>query len=570
MRNAIFGSPFLFDLQLLSDAPKTKKAHVQLSDAEFTELSIIGGGYSPRNPDARVLGVKAAPMRSTLSAIMSTLGFKAEAEKAAQKTEKGWLVSIEVPDDVDHDGDGAADYELIASLLRNAYYDMSSAAGISSDSARAVAVCTILNNFHQNYSDVYAGGDGEVAKARAIVAKADALLANELPDDPGVDRAEGETEESLTLDVEKFLVEKANPEKPYGNVTYADPGYQNDKKKRYPIDTKAHVRAAASYFGKASNRKKYSATQIKAIDGRIAAAKRRMGIGAEKAGPYVIEDVFKGGMFSQEAAKAFGEHGLYVTKGNSILPVGGTLVEGDEIAGVVDVVVKAEESAGAIGTTRVEGTAGTNGPASTPFVQAGSANLEVAVPAVATVVPNNPAPTGETATGRVETGGVAVLEGDAAVRAAADAVAAGQTQTTEVAKAVSDAVTAAFAQFAPRLDELKAHVNEQIGAVKASIMEDVRAAIAPTVEIAQKASADARGAASILDGVVQAQVEKAREPSAAGGGSVANLEGGAQQHPATQVDKGDLDPDAVPRWAKESPMAEYMAKNMRLSGVAST
>lgn len=31
---------------------------------------------------------------------------------------------------------------------------------------------------------------------------------------------------------------------PYGSVAYADPGYQSDGKKRYPIDTEAHIRAA--------------------------------------------------------------------------------------------------------------------------------------------------------------------------------------------------------------------------------------------------------------------------------------------------------------------------------------
>src|SRR5260370_3386209 len=29
---------------------------------------------------------------------------------------------------------------------------------------------------------------------------------------------------------------------PYGNVDYADPGYQKDKKKRYPVDTAEHIR----------------------------------------------------------------------------------------------------------------------------------------------------------------------------------------------------------------------------------------------------------------------------------------------------------------------------------------
>ena len=37
---------------------------------------------------------------------------------------------------------------------------------------------------------------------------------------------------------------------PYGAVTYADPGYQSDGVKRYPIDTEAHTRAAPGPQGR--------------------------------------------------------------------------------------------------------------------------------------------------------------------------------------------------------------------------------------------------------------------------------------------------------------------------------
>ncbi len=69
-----------------------------------------------------------------------------------------------------------------------------------------------------------------------------------------------------------------------GASDYADPGWQEDKKKRYPLDTEEHVRAAASYFGRPKNRKKYSADQQKKIDAKIEAAKKKFKIGeyAEK------------------------------------------------------------------------------------------------------------------------------------------------------------------------------------------------------------------------------------------------------------------------------------------------
>ena len=59
---------------------------------------------------------------------------------------------------------------------------------------------------------------------------------------------------------------------PYGDVEYADPGYQDDKKKRYPVDTEAHIRAAWNYIHKPKNRKPYTADQLDKIEARIIAA----------------------------------------------------------------------------------------------------------------------------------------------------------------------------------------------------------------------------------------------------------------------------------------------------------
>jgi phage head maturation protease len=63
-------------------------------------------------------------------------------------------------------------------------------------------------------------------------------------------------------------------EKPYGEVDYADPGYQLDGRKRYPIDTAAHIRAAWAYINRPRNQKKYTADQLKRIRERIIAAWR--------------------------------------------------------------------------------------------------------------------------------------------------------------------------------------------------------------------------------------------------------------------------------------------------------
>lgn len=70
--------------------------------------------------------------------------------------------------------------------------------------------------------------------------------------------------------------EKRADQKPYGDVPYADPGYQKDGKKRYPIDCE-HVEAAWSYINQADNAEPYTAEQLSAIKGRIRAAMVKCG-----------------------------------------------------------------------------------------------------------------------------------------------------------------------------------------------------------------------------------------------------------------------------------------------------
>jgi hypothetical protein len=66
--------------------------------------------------------------------------------------------------------------------------------------------------------------------------------------------------------------------KPYGDVSYADPGYQKDKQKRYPIDTEKHVRAAWSYINQGDNAKLYSAAQLARVKSRIKSAAKKFNI----------------------------------------------------------------------------------------------------------------------------------------------------------------------------------------------------------------------------------------------------------------------------------------------------
>jgi hypothetical protein len=73
----------------------------------------------------------------------------------------------------------------------------------------------------------------------------------------------------------------ATAKEPYGpksQVAYADPGYQADKKARYPLDSKAHARAAYSYISMPKNAKAYTGPQLKRIKGRIMAALKKFGV----------------------------------------------------------------------------------------------------------------------------------------------------------------------------------------------------------------------------------------------------------------------------------------------------
>jgi uncharacterized protein DUF6582 len=64
---------------------------------------------------------------------------------------------------------------------------------------------------------------------------------------------------------------------PYGDVQYADPGYRENKK-RYPIDTPDHIRAAWAYINVPKNAGMYTDEQVAAIKGKIKAAAKKAGI----------------------------------------------------------------------------------------------------------------------------------------------------------------------------------------------------------------------------------------------------------------------------------------------------
>ena len=55
-------------------------------------------------------------------------------------------------------------------------------------------------------------------------------------------------------------------------VDYADPGYQPDRRPRYPIDTERHIRAAWDYINRPGNAQRYTTDQVARIRAAIIAA----------------------------------------------------------------------------------------------------------------------------------------------------------------------------------------------------------------------------------------------------------------------------------------------------------
>lgn len=83
----------------------------------------------------------------------------------------------------------------------------------------------------------------------------------------------------VSLSAEELAACEAEAKKgdePYGDVKYADPGLQKDGKKRYPIDTAEHIRAAWNYINKPANCSKYSPADCAKVKARIVSAWKRV------------------------------------------------------------------------------------------------------------------------------------------------------------------------------------------------------------------------------------------------------------------------------------------------------
>jgi hypothetical protein len=68
---------------------------------------------------------------------------------------------------------------------------------------------------------------------------------------------------------------------------YADPGFQSDGRRRYPIDSERHIRAAWSYISNPKNAARYATAQLKQIKDKIITAWKEM---IDAKGPPSAED----------------------------------------------------------------------------------------------------------------------------------------------------------------------------------------------------------------------------------------------------------------------------------------
>lgn len=114
--------------------------------------------------------------------------------------------------------------------------------------------------------------------------------------------------DAATAEVAERMLAMLDADDPYGDVEYADPGYQSDKKKRYPIDTEEHIRAAWNYVHKKENADKYSSADLAKVKAKIVAAWKAK---IDKAGPpSATKDgrTYSGKLFTHKNDGASGDH----------------------------------------------------------------------------------------------------------------------------------------------------------------------------------------------------------------------------------------------------------------------
>jgi hypothetical protein len=102
--------------------------------------------------------------------------------------------------------------------------------------------------------------EATIDAARKAIETAHGALAKLVPG--GDQGAGGQEGGEVSSDVPKL----------HGAADYADPGYQSDGKRRYPIENERHIRAAWAYINEPKNAAPYSGDQLRRIKDKIIAA----------------------------------------------------------------------------------------------------------------------------------------------------------------------------------------------------------------------------------------------------------------------------------------------------------
>ena len=103
----------------------------------------------------------------------------------------------------------------------------------------------------------------------------------------------------------EFVAKRSDANPDEGKSKYGDVKFADEKNKKYPIDTEAHIRAAWNYINKSKNAGKYSSEDVKAIKAKIVSAWKDK---IDKAGPPSTSDMQSGFIFvelNQSNLKAF-------------------------------------------------------------------------------------------------------------------------------------------------------------------------------------------------------------------------------------------------------------------------
>jgi hypothetical protein len=134
------------------------------------------------------------------------------------------------------------------------------------------AAAALLSGAHGGLPGI---NDADRADLRNVISDIYPVMATEFNDSSIRAPWDRSAAEGVQLSMDEYASD--GPVEPYGDVRYADPGYR-DNKKRYPIDTPDHIRAAWSYINQAANAKFYDSDQLAQIKARIKAAAKKAGI----------------------------------------------------------------------------------------------------------------------------------------------------------------------------------------------------------------------------------------------------------------------------------------------------